>query len=418
MKPSRIGAATAVLLCLAFAPPPLLAQDSGDPGAGEGSGEAGPALRAAGKLDETVLVAAATAREGDAGSFLSSLSTAFVAELSARGIASRNAESPASIEADQHEPTRAAEFAREAACFVVALVDARMEGTRVAWRIAVYDARDGAMLGGDAWSAYAGLSALKLIEDSAASGAAELARALEAGLPPPRLSAPLRFSSVDEGALVSLGGGSAGASLPLGVIEDGLLVAPYLPLRVGERADFTVEREGSYPVNFTVRPRDDGSTVALPRLVPRSEGSFVLSTGRGRMSGLGFEYRPALVPDFAFLRLDTALFALARYGLKGAPWIWELRAGAGLYLTPPGWSFRLGAATGLASMFTFVADGKPYVDLALDTFSLLLEYHRGRYAFGLETRIPYSLGLASGLIQQGWMDEGGPLILGSVAWKY
>ncbi len=412
-RPRRFALASLLLSLAAFSR--IHGQDAS---AGEVPGETAPVLRAAGKLDETVLVAPALAREGDAGNFLSSLSTAFVAELSARGIASTLAAAPAGIEGGSHEPTRAALFAREAGCFVVALVDARLEGNRVAWRIAVYDARDGAMLGGDAWSAYAGLSALKLIEDSAASGAAELARALEAGLPPPRLSEPLTFRSKDEGASVSLGGGSAGASLPLGVIEGGLLVAPYLPLRVGERADFTVEREGSYPAHLTVRPRDDGKGVALPRLVPRSRGSLVLSAGRGRLFGLGFEYRPALIPDFAFFRLDNALFTLASYGLGGAPWIWEVRAGAGLYLTPPGWSFRLGAATGLASMLTFVADGKPYFDLAFDAFSLLLEYHTGSYAFGIETRIPYSFGLASGVVSQGWMDRDGPLLLGSVAWKY
>lgn len=390
-----------------------------DTSVGEASSEAAPVLRAAGKLDQNVLVAAALEREGEAASFLSALSTAFVSELSARGIAFRKAESPAGIEAGMHEPTRAAAFAREADCFVVALVDARLEGNRVAWRIAVYDARDGAMLGGDAWSAYAGLSALKLIEDSAASGAAELARALKAGLPPPRLSEPLRFSSKDEGATVSLGGGSAGTSLPLGVIEGGLLVAPYLPLRVRERVDFTVEREGSYPVSFTVRPRDDGKPVALPRLVPRSRGSFVLSTGRGRLIGLGFEYRPALIPDFAFLRVDNALFALARYGFVGAPWVWEARLGAGLYVTPPSSAFRLGAGTGMAAMLTLVpSGGQVYFDLAFDAFSFLFEYHVGRFAFGLETRIPYSLGLGSGLSKQGWLDEDGPLLLGSVAWKY
>ena len=144
----------------------------------------------------------------------------------------------------------------------------------------------------------------------------------------------------------------------------------------------------------------------------------MLFRSRGRLIGFGFEYRPALIPDFAFLRLDNALFTIARDGLAGAPWVWETRIGAGLYVTPPGWSFRLGAATGLALMLTFVADGKPYFDLAFDAFSLLLEYHTGRYAFGLETRIPYSLGLDSGLAAQGWLDRDGPLLLGSVAWKY
>jgi len=412
-RPRRFALASLLLSLAAFSR--IHGQDAS---AGEVPGETAPVLRAAGKLDETVLVAPALAREGDAGNFLSSLSTAFVAELSARGIASTLAAAPAGIEGGSHEPTRAALFAREAGCFVVALVDARLEGNRVAWRIAVYDARDGAMLGGDAWSAYAGLSALKLIEDSAASGATELARALEAGLPPPRLSEPLTFSSKDEGALVSLGGGSAGASLPLGVIEGGLLVAPYLPLRVGERADFTVEREGSYPAFITVRPRDDGKAVHLPRLAPRTRGAFVLSTGRGRLFGLGFEYRPSLIPDFVFLRADNAVWTLARYGLSGAPWVWEARLGAGLYLTPPAWPFRLGGATGLASFLTLVPGDGVYFDLAFDAFSLLLEYHAGRFSFGLETRIPYSFGLSSGVVSQGWMDQDGPLLLGSVAWKY
>jgi hypothetical protein len=298
----------------------------------------------------------------------------------------------------------------------VAVVRCSMDRKRLVWRAAVFDAVDGAMVAADAQGAFAGLTAMPLLGESAARVVKE-AKALKArvapGLP---IAYRLRFTSADDGALVAFGTGDD--SRQAGIVEDGGLTAPFVAFREGDPVVVSLSKDGYWPRTAVFRPAETDEPIELPALMPRTRHAVSGGLSSSRLVGVSADYRYYLLPDALFLRAGDSLWVQYAFTAGSVPVFHdELRLGAGAYLFTQKYSrFRFAAGTGLSGIATWVipAEVAPnlYFDLSLDAVWLSLEWHTPTWAVFLEERLSYSFGLDSGLLRRGWLESAmGPMVV-------
>lgn len=351
-------------------------------------------------------------------SFLLALGSALEGEADRRGLAVARAD----FGGARPEPEAAMEAAAASGARWVLIARASIEaGGRVSWRASVYDGQGGGLLGSDAFSAYAGLSALSLIEASArrAFEAAWIAR--EGEERPLPIGWPLRFSSKAEGALVSLG-----EELPLGRVLEGALVAPYLPILPGTRLALSQEKPGYWTRSDRLRVGSVDAPIALPPLYRKTRSALSLDYGLGRLLGLQASYRYYPLPDLLYLRASEALWAAYDF-LPGSSPVYHGETRLGAAFSPffsSSAPLRLSLGSGASGILTYVAQGNfeapLFLDLLIEPVFFTIELHFPERAFFIEGRFPYSLGAGSGLLPQGWSHVGGgaPLFSAGVLWKW
>ncbi len=289
-----------------------------------------------------------------------------------------------------------------------AVVRCSLDNRRVLWRLSVYDRLDGALVATDARAAFAGLSALPLMDESAtlvAEAAAALRGRTAPGAP---IEYRIRFSSPDDGAAVAFGSGSS--SRLIGTIVEGGVVAPYAAFESEVAVVATVSKDGYWPRMHSFKPGLADEPVRLPALMPRTRHSLSAGTSIGRLVGLAAEYRYHLVSDSVFLRAsDQAWFQIAPGEEFLATFHDELRLGLGAYLFLPRPSrFRVAAGTGISGIASVLqSEAGPdslYVDLSLDAVWISYEWHWPRVALFIEQRAAYSFGIDAGLLRRGWWE--------------
>lgn len=276
------------------------------------------------------------------------------------------------------------------------------EEQRIAWSALLYDRADGSLVFSDTQTSYPGLTALPLIEDSAATLSAKLKELQETPASDQPISYPLRFSSGDDGAIVALGEAAA-------TIKGGIATLPYLPLKEGQALIVTVSKEGYWPRVETIRVEGD-SPILLPNLMPKLKTALSFDYGMGRLLGVEAAYRLYPEPDTFYVQLAAAPWLTYDFLPGSSPILHgELRLDAGFYpLFPPNSKFRLSLSSGISAYGTyFFASGveDPWAfDLVLQPIAFAFEFNLPKEAFILAFRFPYSFGLASGLLPQGWLS--------------
>lgn len=347
----------------------------------------------------------------DAEPFATPLASALLRELAAAGFKTE-ARSGAQNDTDS-DSALAAALSSGAKARWAAVARCEMDGRRLVWRASVYDALDGALIASDSQGAFPGLSALPLLERSAASVAREAWGQRGRVIPGEPLEYRLRFRSRNEGATVAFGTGEGGREA--GIIEGGELLAPFTAFRAGEPVVVTVRQDGYWPRTSLFRPGTEDKVLELPRLMPRASRMVSLGISTTRLLGAQAEYRHFLSDDAVFLRAADSLWLQYTFTPGSIPVLHnEVRLGAGAYLFLPRDSrFRMAVMTGFSGILTLTFPGdladKLYFDATFDAFSLSLEWHTpGTWMFFLEQRYPYSLGLDSGLLARGWVQNDGP----------
>jgi len=350
-----------------------------------------------------------------AASFAGTLVAAMIRELGDSGF------SPASayvgtLDASLPDSELAGAALAESKVRWAAVVRCSLDNRRVLWRLSVYDALDGALVASDARAAFAGLSALPLMDESAtlvAQAAAALRSRTAPGAP---IEYRIRFSSPDDGAAVAFGGGSS--SRLIGTITEGGLVAPYAAFESAVPIVATASKDGYWPRAYAFEPGLADEPVTLPALMPRTRHSLSAGTAFGRLVGLAADYRYHIASDSVFLRAgDQAWFQVAAGGGSRATLHDELRLGLGAYLFLPRPSrFRIAAGSGLSGIASFVqSDAGPgglYFDLSLDAVWISYEWHWPKMAVFIEQRSAYSFGIDAGLLRRGWWEAGhAPMLL-------
>jgi hypothetical protein len=360
----------------------------------------------------------------DDASFLLALGSALENEAQARGLAVSKADfgegTPEPQEALQAAAVSGARWALVARASIE-------EDNRVVWRASIYDGQNGGLLGSDAFSSYAGLSALPLIDTSAKRAFTAAWLAKETENKPLPISWKLHLASQAEGAVISLGAGQGdGERLALGSVEGGGLTAPYLPFLPGTRALVSQSKPGYWPRSDSIKIGKSDSLIALPPLYKITKSAFSLDYGFGRLLGIEASYRYYPLPDALYLQAAEALWAAYDF-LPGSSPVYHEEVRLGAAFSPffsPNVPLRLSIGSGVSSIATYIPQqgfNPPYFfDFLIEPVFFTVELHFPERAFFVECRLPYSLGAASGLLGQGWVGLNGsaPLFTAGVLWKW
>ncbi|HUW69356.1 MAG TPA: hypothetical protein VMX33_03925 [bacterium] len=357
------------------------------------------------------VVVGAIATDSESATFADSCATALIGNLGSAGF------HPVERYAGTLDPAVADDQAaeaihREGGARWVAIVRCTIERQRLIWRLAIFDFIDGAMIAADAQGTFAGLSAMPLLEASAARVAHDAQTQRKRVAPGNPIQYRFRFTSGDEGAQVAFGTGDA--SRPAGSIEDGILVAPFVAFREGDPVVITVAKDGYWPRTTVFTTSGTDNPIKLPVLMPMSRTALSIGLTAARLLGASADYRYYLLPDSIFLRGGDSLWLQYTYTGGSIPVLHdELRLGLGAYLfTPPYSRFRFAAGTGLSGIATLLLPAamtdRFYFDLSLDAMWLSFEWHMPNWAVFMEQRVSYSFGLDSGLLSRGWLrsDDG------------
>ena len=404
---SRVAALAllaAIAACPAFAQDPVVTQEAGVEAEAEAESQA--ALR------DSVMVAM-IATDGEAATFAQALAAALVRGFGSAGF--RSVELFAGATEDASTDLKVARGIRKAnGTRWVAIARCSMEQRRLVWRATVYDFIDGAMVAASSQAAFAGLSALPMIDASAAEAVAAALALRERKKPGKPIEYRLRFASRDEGALVSFGTGDDARQA--GLVEGGALTAPFVAFREGDPVVVSMSRDGYWPRTAVFSPKAADEPIKLPSLMPMTKQAVSFGMETSRLTGALADYRYYLSPDSIFLRARDSLWLQYAFTTGSVPVIHdELRLGVGAYLFTPRYSrFRFAAGSGLSGIVTWVlpaaATPNLYFDLSLDALWLSLEWHTPAWAVFLEQRVSYSFGSDSGLLRRGWWkSESGPM---------
>lgn len=353
-----------------------------------------------------IVALASVSEDEESLTFAQALASALSRELTASGFSV--AGSPTSGEIPESEALYARSVSEAASARWAALVRCAVRSGRLLWRVSIYDAEDGALIAADSQGAYPGLSALSLLDSSAKMVASQAASLKDRKVPGRHIEYSVRFSSADEGALVTFGQGDG--SREAGNIQGGVLAAPFTAFRAGDPLVVAVSKEGYWPKTLIYYLGDEDKVLKLPPLMRMAHESFFLGFATSRLFGATAEYRRYLIPDAVFLKAADSLWLQYGFAPGSVPVVHdELRVGAGIYLfRPRDARFRVAMGTGASGIATALLGGglsdRFYLDATLDAVWLSWEWHRSDWALFLEQRVSYSLGLDSGLISRGWLE--------------
>lgn len=401
---SRNHVALGLAACLLAAATPALA-DEGSVGA-----EALDSSRAI-----VVSVVEGEEASGMTARFAETLVSALVRETEAAGF--QTAREPlegaqasvAGSEAAEPDLSRAVASSSGARWVIVAR--SRVEGSRILWRASFYDGASGGLMGADAFSAYAGLSALSLIEGSAKKTVQSAMLTISEAESTTPIDYRIELKSSDDGAAVSIG------DVLMGEIADGSLEAPYFPFVVGGTVAIESRKEGYWPRRQVMNIAADGKPIVLKPLFRKTKIAFGGNYGTGRMLGLAGSFRWYPLSDLIYLRAEDSLWAAYDFSAGARPVLHdELRIGAGAYpLFDPAAKFRasVGLCASVIGTFLTSADARPRfgLDVCVEPLFLTLEWHGPTWAIVFESRFPYSVGASTGFLPREWLsvNNSGPI---------
>lgn len=387
-SPRALLALSMASICLAFTTPAYAQADS-------------PAAA----MREAVAVAVVAA-DSESATFAESCAVALIGNLGTAGFHPVERFAGTIDPAAADEQTAAAIHGSGGARWV-AIVRCTLERQRLVWRLAIFDFIDGALIAADSQGTFAGLSAMPLLEASAARVAHDAQLQRKRVAPGNPIQYRFRFASGDEGAQVSFGTGDG--SRPAGSIEAGELLAPFVAFREGDPVVITVAKDGYWPRTTVFTTAGSDKPIKLPVLMPKTTKALALGLTAARLLGVSADYRYYLMPDSIFLRGGDSFWLQYTYTAGSIPVLHdELRLGFGAYLfTPPYAHLRFAAGTGLSGTTTLLLPAsmtdRLYFDLSLDAVWLSFEWHMPGWAVFLEQRVSYSFGLDSGILSRGWL---------------
>ncbi len=308
-----------------------------------------------------------------------------------------------------------------------AIASLELADKRIAYSVRVFDASEAGLVASAGFSAYAGLSALPLMADSAAAVATKAAAYRDSTTD--TLVAPvqyrIRVSSPDEGASVRIGDTGSSGSRELGTIKNGTLDFPYIPFHKGAKIVVSISAKDRIPLDIPITLGEDAPDIVAPALQKQDKKDLLLGTGPGRLLGLGITYRLYLIPGWDFLFFNERLFAGYDFSPTSIPVVhletWE---GIGSYLLfPPQSRFRLGADIGWGILLSFTSassssfSASVFADIALIPMEAFLEYRlKSDVSVWVSARGEFSVS-ASGLLGWGWVGNGQPDLSVGLLWR-
>ncbi len=279
-----------------------------------------------------------------------------------------------------------------------------LNGERLTLVITVTDAASERVLGGGSYVGTTDLGLVNTIRQAAADTArhARAATGISGTHPePPPVLQQLTLRSPNEGAGVEVAG-----SVPLGVIADGKLEAPFLPLTLGSKLVVWKHLDGYHSERQTILITDEHMDVQLPELRPRVNWEISLSWMPQRWAGAAVGVRRYLYPNRFYVQSTNQLSTRYRFESGSrASGVFDTRLSLGGYaVTALRDRFRLGLSTGAGVTLSLLGGEETayfFADTYLKLFALAVRWQFDRFAPFLEADLIYYSEAATGYLVRG-----------------
>jgi hypothetical protein len=359
----------------------------------------------------------------DAAAFAEALRSGLGRNLEAAGYSV--ADEKDALAPDLPEPAEASSRARKAGSAWAAVCELSLAGGRIAYRVAIYDAGEGALAAGDSFSAFSGLAAIPLMNDTTARTVQRLSSYEDEkrGVARALVGYRILVDCPVEGAEVSIDLPGSSAGIPAGTVRNGRLELPYFPFVQGSTLGISARAEGRAAMRATITLGAEAPVVALSERRLRLD--LLAGTGTGRLMGAGGGLRLYPGSEWFFGFAEDRVYAGYDFKKGSSPLLHEeFWNGLGWYLFfPPSSRFRLGYQMGYGILFSMVSspgqERRLFCDLALLPVNFFGEYGLGKdRALWLSLGSAYSIGArGTGLLPSGWMGGGAPSISAGMLWR-
>ncbi|TVQ37908.1 MAG: hypothetical protein EA384_10490 [Spirochaetaceae bacterium] len=240
---------------------------------------------------------------------------------------------------------------------------------------------DGVVAGGS-WTGTMDLALINVVRQAADEIAHQIRSAAAVSEPypqPPRVLQQLRLRSVNEGMTVYLSD-----EVQLGVIEDGMLDVPFIPVLLGSQLQVRKQLAGYHDQTETLEITAERLDVQLSPLRPQVGWEMSLSWMPQRWAGAAVGLRRYLVPERFYAQSTSQLSTRYRFaaGSRGSG-VLDTRLSLGGYPIAVRGGFSLGASTGVGVTLSLLAgEGTAYLfaDPYLNVVSLSAKWQFERLA--------------------------------------
>jgi hypothetical protein len=203
--------------------------------------------------------------------------------------------------------------------------------------------------------------------------------------------------SKDEGAEIWLKGKEK-----LGVIKNGQLILPYMPLALGSTIEIEKKKPGSYDSSETLTLTQEKNEITLAPMERIYGSGLYFTWTTGQFVGLGVGYMGNVNERYIYWGVENYFFLQAGRTKDMHPVIHDDIRGFMLlkYRFAEGFPFTVSYSYGLGVIFSLLdAKGSPlYTDFYLNPANLHLEYAVNDYVIFLRIEYKIALGLGRNLL--------------------
>lgn len=188
----------------------------------------------------------------------------------------------------------------------------------------------------------------------------------------------------------------------LGVITEGRLTLPYLPLTLGSKIVIEKRKEGYFNDVEEFVLEDEWQELPLRPLekIIYHEGLFIYSIGQ--LAGFGLGYRYHFIPGKLFVGGENYLFLQIPASPEGRiVWHDDLRALVGFYLLNiPGFPYKIELSTGIGAVFTLltIPNAPLFTDFYFNLVNITIGFRLWDFEFYVREELKLALGLGPNLL--------------------
>ncbi len=275
--------------------------------------------------------------------------------------------------------------------------------TRLTLVLSATEVESGGVVAGGSWTGTIDLALVNVVRQAADAMAGQIraASAVSRQHPqPPLVLQQLRLRSADQGMAVYLSD-----ELQLGIIEDGVLHAPFIPLQLGTQLQLRKQLDGYHSDSETITITAQYLDVELAALQPQIDWEFSLSWMPQRWAGAAVGLRRYLLPERFYAQGTTQLSTRYRFAAGSrASSVLDTRLSAGGYLVALRNGFHLGASSGAGVTLSLLGgEGTAYwfADPYLNVFSVSAKWQFARFAPFIQTDLVYYGEAGTGYLVRG-----------------
>ncbi len=226
----------------------------------------------------------------------------------------------------------------------------------------------------------------------------------------------LTLLSTDEDMAVYLAGDRF-----IGLISQGVLILPPLPVKIGSELDVEKRKEGYHTGREVLHLEQERQEIKLKPLSKKTRLATEVSWTSGQFMGLGFGQRCYLNPDYFFISAEHYFYIQHNLREGSRPVFhhdFKFLAAHYLFLSPES-RFRFGVSSGLGLILTYYSSKEMPLntDFYFNVVNIWFEWGIGKWIIFIREEGKYSLGIGKNLLGRNWLmvgDRFPPVTIGLV----